>query len=72
MPRTSEFVYDVWQKQNPGSSGNDDLDGELFAAQAEDEDEDEDEEQHHHDVDIIVDYQVGFFTHHHKGDIIDN
>ena len=68
MPRTSEFVYDVWQKQNPGSSGNDDLDGELFAAQA----EDEDEEQHHDDVDIIVDYQVGFFTHHHKSDIIDN
>jgi hypothetical protein len=71
MPRTSGSVYDVQQKQNPGPSGpsgNDDLDtSELF----EDEVEAINEDEEPHDVDKIDD-QVGFLTHHHKSDNIDN
>ena len=72
MPRTSGSVYDFWDKRNPGPSGEDDLNAsELLAAQVEDsEEEDGDEEPN--DVDILIlDDQVGFFTHYNESNNID-
>jgi hypothetical protein len=59
---TSRSVYEFLQKQNPGPSGNDDLDAsELRAAQVEDDEaEVEGSESYIDDVDITDDH-VGFF-----------
>ena len=61
---TSRSVYELLQKQNPGPSGNDDLDAsELRGTQVEDDEvEVESSESYIDDVDITDD-QVGFFFH---------
>ena len=59
---TSRSVYELLQKQNPGPSGNDDLDAsELRGTQVEDDEvEVEGSESYIDDVDI-TDNHVGFF-----------
>ena len=68
MSHTFAPIYDVQQKQNPGPSGNNDLDArELFPAQVDDKDKDDNEEPHHVDV---VDNQVGFYLSYQKVTIL--